>query len=158
ALNVGDRDQMLVERRFVDGAANLMKPVADAAADRATGQQMLTGAQDAYLHLAAEVTTRLEAEQERHAERQAAAMELVTAYGVKEQARDDATKVVNEIRRLTDQLRLRDAKEQDAELEKHENALRQQIAAWDAAELLITWRERNAAVEAWTTRVNEAEQ
>jgi hypothetical protein len=158
ALNVGDRDQMLGERRFVDGAASLMKPVAAAAADRAAGQQMLVGAQETYLRLAAEVTARLAVAEEHHAERQAAATELATAYSVKEQARDDATKVVNEIRRLTDRLRLGDAEKQDTDLEKLENELRLRSAAWDAAELLVTWRQRNADVEALTARVNKVEQ
>lgn len=158
ALNVGDRDQMLVERSFVDGAANLMKPVAKAAVDRTIGQQMLASAQDTYLCLAAEVTARLAAEEKLYAERQAAATELATAYSVKEQARDDTTKIANEIRRLTDQLRLGEAEEQDSDLEKLESELRLRIAAWDAADLLVTWRQRSADVEVWTARVNEAEE
>ena len=158
ALNVGDRDQMLVERRFVDGAANLMKPVAKAATDRATGQQMLADAQDEYLWLAASVSARLAAERDTHAARQATASDLATAYGVKEQARDDATKVVNEIRRLTDQLRLDAAKAEDAGLENRENELRLRVAAWDTTELLVTRGQRDADVEALTLRVRDAEQ
>lgn len=158
ALNVGDRDQMLVERRFVDGAVKLMKPVAKAATDRAAGQQMLAGAQDDYLRLAASVAARLAAERELHAVRQATAGDLATAYGVKEQARDDATKVVNEIRRQTDQLRLDSAHAEDAALAKSESELRLRGAAWDTTELLVTLGQRDAEVEAMTLRAREAEQ
>lgn len=144
ATTVGDRNAMLIERRFVAGAVDALRPAAAAwsrasiarAARRTTEQRAGT--------LRQQVRARVRVETEDRKSLEARAVTATAAASTRESERDRARDVANEIRRQTLARSLADVEaERDQAVAGRDDA-DAQLRAWAVADLL----ERRAASEA----------
>ena len=144
ATTVGDRQAMLLERRFVAGAVDALRPAAAAWHRASTAQAARRSTEQRAATLLQQVRERVAAESADRESLKTQAVTATAAASTRESERDRARDVANEIRRQTLALSLRDVEaERDRAVAGRTDA-DAQLRAWAVADLL----ERRAAAEA----------
>lgn len=157
ATRLAERDDVVAERDFVAGALERLTPLAAAARDYAAARDLQAEAARDATRLATALVLRRHDEDAKLATL-VAEQETVTAQQAaadREQRR--LVDIVRELRRLVAELRLNEAKADADRLAGDRKSAQATLAAWQATDLLLRWRDLHEQANAIRDTIREQE-
>nr|WP_042374654.1 hypothetical protein [Streptacidiphilus neutrinimicus] len=158
ATTVGDRTAMLLERDFTEGTVAVLQPVGQAHTAAVRARSRLGEAEQAVRDLAQALTARHGAEEDSARELVENHGQAVALAGARETDRDRARDTVNEIRRQTLTLALRDAEKQQGDIKAALDDVELQLLGWAASEAVEARNQAAADAKALAARIADAEE